>query len=213
MKDKESQRQSTNPESKNEYGAQNFNSMPKSIGNVFGQEWRDLLKFIAISKGNTDLPSGIEPMNFRPTNLPPKTIEEQKKVTKLVEQNRKEYIAKQLKKKQEMERKLIDQKAKEDKMTKVWQNEILNNWNQMKSTSKVRDMWTEGIPPKIRSEVWYKAIGNKSIVTPDLFNIMADRGRKLAELLKKHQTIENQIMDNRGDPSKVGEKILSLKQC
>lgn len=82
--------------------------MPKTIGNVFGQEWRDLLKFIAVTKGNTDVPTGLEPMNFRPSNLPPKSTEEQKKVAKLVEQNRKEYIAKQMKKKQEQDKKLAE---------------------------------------------------------------------------------------------------------
>lgn len=187
--------------------------MPKSIGNVFGQEWRDLLKFIAVTKGNTDVPTGLEPMNFRPANLPPASLEEQKKVAKLVEQNRKEYIAKQMKKKQEQDKKLAEQKQKEDKLSKVWHNEVLANWDQMKTTARVRELWTEGIPAKVRNEVWYRAIGNKSIVTVDLFNIMAERGRKLADLLRKHQVIENQIIENKGVPSKVNEKITSLKQC
>jgi hypothetical protein len=56
----------------------------------------------------------------------------------------------------------------------------------MKSTAKVREMWTEGIPAKIRLEVWYRAIGNKTVVTFDLFNIMAERGHKLSDLLSKH---------------------------
>jgi hypothetical protein len=83
----------------------------------------------------------------------------------------------------------------------------------MKTTARVRELWTEGIPPKVRNEVWFRAIGNKSIVTVDLFNIMAERGRKLADLLRKHQVIENQIIENKGDPLKVIEKITSLKQC
>ena len=62
---------------------------------------------------------------------------------------------------------------------------MLNDWDKMKSTAKVREIWTEGIPPKIRKVVWHKAIGNKSIVTPDLFSIMAERGRKLSDLLSK----------------------------
>ena len=32
---------------------------------------------------------------------------------------------------------------------------------------------------------------------------MAERGRKLADLLKKHQNIENQIVENRGKPNEV----------
>lgn len=59
--------------------------MPRTIGNVFTQEWRDLLKFIAISKGSTSVPQGIQPLSYRPPNLPPKSEEEQKKVNQLVE--------------------------------------------------------------------------------------------------------------------------------
>ena len=82
----------------------------------------------------------------------------------------------------------------------------------MKSTARVRELWVEGIPARIRSVVWYRAIGNKSVVTKDLFNIMAERGRKLSELLKKHQQIENKICENGGSPGDVEVKIQALKQ-
>jgi len=52
-------------------------SVPRTIGSVFSQEWKDLLKFIAVSKGSTNIPQGLEPMSFRPGNLPPKSNEEQ----------------------------------------------------------------------------------------------------------------------------------------
>ena len=78
-------------------------------------------------------------------------------------------------------------KAKEEQLAKVWENEILGDWNNLKSTARVRDLWTQGVPTRIRSIVWYRAIGNKSVITKDLYGIMAERGRKLSELLKKHQ--------------------------
>jgi|TARA_B110000305_G_C19065311_1_gene459047 hypothetical protein len=59
--------------------------VPKTIGSVFSSEWRDLLRFIAVSKGSTE---GLEPMSFRPDNLPQKTEEEQQKINKLVAENR-----------------------------------------------------------------------------------------------------------------------------
>ena len=105
------------------------------------------------------------------------------------------------------------QSQKEEKLCRIWEQEILTDWDQMKSTTRVRELWTEGIPGKIRAEVWHRAIGNKSVVSPDLFNIMAERGRKLSELLQKYQTIENQIIENRGNPNHVQQKIQSLKQC
>jgi hypothetical protein len=50
------------------------------------------LKFIAVSKGSTKVPQGIEPMTFRPGNLPQKSESELAKVNQLVEENRKEYL-------------------------------------------------------------------------------------------------------------------------
>lgn len=43
--------------SKSLFGEGNGNtSVPRAIGNIFSQEWRDLLKFIAVSKGSTAVP-------------------------------------------------------------------------------------------------------------------------------------------------------------
>ena len=51
-------------------------------------------------------------------------------------------------------------------------------------------MWIEGIPRSIRGKVWFLAFGNRIAITDDLFNIMADRGEKLKELLKQNSAIE-----------------------
>jgi hypothetical protein len=58
-------------------------------GISFSKEFENLLQYIAITAGNTTLPQGIKPMSFRPTNLPPKTVEEERQHQKLVEENRK----------------------------------------------------------------------------------------------------------------------------
>lgn len=38
------------------FGSNTLGSVPRTIGNVFSSEWRDLLKFIAVSKGSTKVP-------------------------------------------------------------------------------------------------------------------------------------------------------------
>lgn len=74
---------------------QNPQSVSKTLGNVFSQEWKELLKFMAVSKGgNTKLPKGMEPMSYRPNNLPKQSEAEIKKVNQLVEENRREYMLK-----------------------------------------------------------------------------------------------------------------------
>ena len=74
------------------------------------------------------------------------------------------------------------------------------DWDNLKSTFRVRELWIAGIPRRIRAFVWYRAIGNKSVITKDLFNIMAERGRKINELLEKFQYCETKIIENKGRP-------------
>jgi len=51
------------------------------------------------------MPEGIKPMSFRPTNLPPKTLDEEKLHQRLVEENRKEYVKKVKEREREAEKK------------------------------------------------------------------------------------------------------------
>lgn len=56
-------------------------------------------------------------------------------------------------------------------------------------------MWIEGMPEEIRGKVWYLAFGNRSAITKDLFEIMAQRGNKLKILLKQHSAIEQSLIE------------------
>jgi hypothetical protein len=67
-------------------------SVPKTLGNVLSNEWRDLLKFIAVSKGSTKMPQGLDQINTRPANLPEKSEKEKQRTQQLLEENRKQYI-------------------------------------------------------------------------------------------------------------------------
>jgi hypothetical protein len=56
----------------------------------------------------------------------------------------------------------------------------------VKRTKRVREMWIEGLPETLRGKIWFLAFGNRSAITKDLFEIMAERGKTLSELLKQH---------------------------
>ena len=78
---------------------------------------------------------------------------------------------------------------------KVWENEILPNWDTVKNTKRVRELWVDGLPKIVRGRAWSLACGNECVVTRELFEIMAERGRNLRNLLKDHLQIERQIFD------------------
>lgn len=42
-------------------------------------------------------------------------------------------------------------------MKNIWEKEIIPNWDQVKRTKRVRELWVEGLPPVVRGKVWYYA--------------------------------------------------------
>jgi TBC1 domain family member 12 len=56
----------------------------------------------------------------------------------------------------------------------IWDKEILPNWDQVKRTKRVRELWIEGLPPQVRGRVWYYAFGNRNSITKDLYYLKSD---------------------------------------
>ena len=63
-------------------------------------------------------------------------------------------------------------------------------------------MWIDGLPDVIRGRVWFMAFGNRSAITRELFDIMAERGSTLKNLLKQHSALEHQIIESGGQVPK-----------
>ena len=95
-------------------------------------------------------------------------------------------------------------------MTPIWLEEIFPNWESEKSKKRVNEMWAQGIPRSIRGKVWFLSLGNISAITDDLFNIMADRGAKLKDLLKQNSAIEQAIIVNGGEVPRHSDRLNAL---
>ena len=133
---------------------------------------RCYINLLGISLTSTYDDSNI---SYRPSNLPPKSKEEQNFHRKLVHQNRLKYIN-ILKQKQELERThllfLEKEKEKMEKIKEYWLNEIIPKWPLYKNENKsIRKYFYEGIPSIIRGKVWILCIGNKFCITKDYYEI------------------------------------------
>lgn len=60
----------------------------------------------------------------------------------------------------------------------IWINEILPNWEVMRSTRRVRELWWQGLPPSVRGKVWSLAVGNELNITPELYEIFLSRAKE-----------------------------------
>ncbi|KAK2150057.1 hypothetical protein LSH36_426g02008 [Paralvinella palmiformis] len=68
---------------------------------------------------------------------------------------------------------------------KIWNVEILPNWETMRYTKRVRDLWWNGIPPSVRGKVWKLAFGNDLNLTPELYEICLNRAKDRLKIMKE----------------------------
>ncbi|XP_064629888.1 TBC1 domain family member 14-like isoform X2 [Lineus longissimus] len=144
----------------------------------------------------------------RPMNLPPKSAEE-------AEHHRQEYEAmveavkkKELKEAKLKKKHLQHQLRLEEQLAaavKVWNNEILPNWENMRGSKKARDLWWLGIPPSVRGKVWKIAIGNELNLTHELYEICLSRAKDRLKIMD-----ENNGESETEEPSSNKESSVEL---
>ena len=150
---------------------------------------RSYINALGISLTSTYDDSNI---SFRPSNLPPKSKEEQLLHRELVHQNRLKYV-KILKRKQEMEKShllfLEKEKEKREKIKDYWIKEIIPKWPLYKGKNKIiKKYFYEGIPNVIRGKVWILCIGNKFCITKDYYDIGYKKSIQLIMKLSSKKT-------------------------
>ncbi|KAK3743038.1 hypothetical protein RRG08_063904 [Elysia crispata] len=149
----------------------------------------------------------------RPTNLPSKNPEEAEKHRQQYEEmveaaKKKELRDLKLKKKQ-----LQQQRKQEDQLmaaARTWNAEILPNWDAVRSSKKVRDLWWMGLPPSVRGKVWKLAIGNDLNITHALYNICHERAEERIKFVQD-ESCSSSASDCASDGEEAANKESSVK--
>lgn len=114
----------------------------------------------------------------RPANLPAKNATEE-------ENHRRQYeaileAARKREQREERERRLQrevqlreEERLAEDSQT--WLSQVLPQFEALRNTRRVRELWWRGLPPSIRGRVWRLAINNSLNVTSHLYKLCLDR--------------------------------------
>ncbi|XP_040600834.1 TBC1 domain family member 12 isoform X2 [Mesocricetus auratus] len=117
----------------------------------------------------------------RPSNLPAKSVEEalrhRQEYDEMVAEAKKREIKEAHKRKRIMRERFKQEESIASAMV-IWINEILPNWEVMRSTRRVRELWWQGLPPSVRGKVWSLAVGNELNITPELYEIFLSRARE-----------------------------------
>ena len=175
-------------------------------------ELKDYIKLLGISFSSTYDDSQL---SFRPSNLPPKSIDEINLHRKMVHRNREIYIH-SLKLKQELTKtqlfNLEQLKLKKEKTTAYWLNEIIPNWNfYSKNSQIIKKYFYNGIPDTIRGKIWMLCIGNKSCITREFYEIGVKKSIEILLNLNKKENINsyNNKKNEIDDENKNNISILS----
>ncbi|XP_047408837.1 TBC1 domain family member 12 [Sciurus carolinensis] len=117
----------------------------------------------------------------RPSNLPAKSVEEalrhRQEYDEMVAEAKKREIKEAYKRKRIMKERFKQEENIASAMV-IWINEILPNWEVMRSTRRVRELWWQGLPPSVRGKVWSLAVGNELNITPELYEIFLSRAKE-----------------------------------
>lgn len=129
----------------------------------------------------------ISTESYRPGNLPQKDPTEAAVHKRLVEEHTRSYLEKLKQKEREkrldQERKLTRETEIRENM-KIWVNEILPNWDNKAKHWKTMRLWRRGLPPRVRGEVWTRAVGNPFAMTPELYAINLKKAHSLCRAME-----------------------------
>ncbi|KAJ8264367.1 hypothetical protein GJAV_G00148330 [Gymnothorax javanicus] len=117
----------------------------------------------------------------RPANLPAKSAEEalrhRQEYDEMVAEAKKREMKEAQRKKKQMKERFKQEEIIANSMV-IWNTEILPNWESMRNTRRVRDLWWQGLPPSVRGKVWSLAIGNELNITHELYEIFLSRAKE-----------------------------------
>ncbi|KAB5561896.1 hypothetical protein PHYPO_G00011780 [Pangasianodon hypophthalmus] len=117
----------------------------------------------------------------RPANLPAKSEEEAQRHRQQYNEMMAGAKRRELKEAQRKKKQMKERHRQEESIARavvVWNTEILPNWENMRNTRRVRELWWQGLPPSIRGKIWSLAIGNELNITPELYEIFLSRAKE-----------------------------------
>ena len=185
----------------------NINDLEQSM-----LELKDYIEIVAPSDSEA-IETVTNKLTFRPKNLPKKSKEEEDFHRKLVEKNRKLYLEslqkkqiKEMKYKKRLEKKLIMQQ----KLSKIWLNEILPNWSERKKDKNIKEYFYQGLPDNVRGRVWMLCLGNKFSITKEYYEIQVKNIKETLEKYKINNSKSEIEIDKEKNNIKDKEKSINI---
>ncbi|XP_055502566.1 TBC1 domain family member 12 isoform X2 [Leucoraja erinacea] len=117
----------------------------------------------------------------RPAHLPAKSAEEAQRHRQEYDEMVAEAKKREVKEAQRRKKIMKERFRQEENIAHamiIWNTDILPNWETIRNTRKVRELWWQGIPPSVRGKVWSLAVGNELNITHELYEIFLSRAKE-----------------------------------
>ncbi|VDC01940.1 unnamed protein product [Peniophora sp. CBMAI 1063] len=114
----------------------------------------------------------------RPSFLPPKPKKEDVKHMHDWETMMRQSRAAEEKRRRAAQERRLAREAKVEQSLHVWEKEVVPNWAKVRENPRLRSMWWSGIPTKLRSTMWERAVGNALALSKDSYRICLSRAKR-----------------------------------
>lgn len=152
-------------------------AIEENLGEILDVYSTEMTSFIRVLVKSD---SGLS--TFRPANLEPKNSFLAFIHRQIVADAERKYLAKVAKQEKHKSAKQLKELERENniqKKLKLFENEIIPNWAELKSSKKVADLVRQGLPSKIRGTIWRLLIGNPYKLTMELLQASLQKARSL----------------------------------
>ncbi|KAJ6621221.1 rab-GTPase-TBC domain-containing protein [Mycena sp. CBHHK59/15] len=125
-------------------------------------------------------PSALEKVRSktRPSFLPPKSRQEDKKhLSEWESMMKQSRVTADKRRKALQDRRLAREKKIEDSLH-LWEKEIVPDWKVVHKNPTLRKLWWEGIPTKLRASMWANAVGNALALSKDNYRTCSARAKR-----------------------------------
>ncbi|KZO95461.1 RabGAP/TBC [Calocera viscosa TUFC12733] len=127
----------------------------------------------------------------RPVYLPPKPKAEDRKHLKDWQTMMAHARAAEEKRKQEEELLAVEKERKRAETLEVWEKQVMPDIAAATKDKKLRKLWWNGVPPKLRGRIWAATVGNPLALSKDSYRPYISRARRAITAGKfPRQTLE-----------------------
>ncbi len=136
----------------------------------------------------------------RPSWLPPKNPKEEKRHLKEYQRMMAASLDSEKKKEDKVKVLQCERDDSREALNRVWDQYVNPDWDRITHEHRTRELWWRGVSPKVRGQVWMRAIGNPlglthMSYTRVLQRVRSLRARAVEDLSEKERTMRSWLSD------------------